>query len=417
MERLELGAGPRRKVFSIELDGETVRTRAGTHGDALKVAERTFASDELARAAFDKDLKARKAKGYKAPPTKALAIGTLSRKGVSARNPEMEALIDEDPDNVESYLVYADWLQGEGDPRGELIGVQASLEKSPKSEKLRDAEAKLLKDYRAELLGPLARYATRRLWDSYTQSFEWFCGFIRKAEFFEARTSVPLERLTSTLVEHPSGRFTKHLILTAEDGGAVLRALPPLPKTLRVLELRGPMMSEPKISLPPDAFAANPHLRRLDLNHATIDFGEGTFDTLRELALSGIPNAGSLLSLSKARFPKLERLEYVYWDHAPNWVQANAALLGSKWENVQTLSVTSRIEPVSLDALLKSRLVGRVRRFELASSWSAGHLTVLLSNASRLTGLEEIVLRSSSGGVPPAKREAVRDALPNVRWA
>src|SRR5688572_17110671 len=39
------------------------------------------------------------------------------------RNLELEAVIAADPDAVEPYLVYADWLQARGDPRGELIVV------------------------------------------------------------------------------------------------------------------------------------------------------------------------------------------------------------------------------------------------------------------------------------------------------
>jgi uncharacterized protein (TIGR02996 family) len=42
-------------------------------------------------------------------------------------NPELEARILEDPNDIASYLVYGDWLSERGDPRGELIAVQAKL--------------------------------------------------------------------------------------------------------------------------------------------------------------------------------------------------------------------------------------------------------------------------------------------------
>ena len=45
----------------------------------------------------------------------------------TASNPELEAAILEAPDNVDAYLVYGDWLQAQGDPRGELMALQHTL--------------------------------------------------------------------------------------------------------------------------------------------------------------------------------------------------------------------------------------------------------------------------------------------------
>lgn len=52
------------------------------------------------------------------------------------RNPALEKVILENPDDKAGYLVYADWLTQQGDPRGELIVVQ--------SEGKADREAELL---------------------------------------------------------------------------------------------------------------------------------------------------------------------------------------------------------------------------------------------------------------------------------
>jgi uncharacterized protein (TIGR02996 family) len=62
-------------------------------------------------------------------------------------NPELERAIEEDLDDDDRWLVYADWLQQQGDPRGELI----TLQHGGHDEK---AEAHL-KKHRDELLGPL----------------------------------------------------------------------------------------------------------------------------------------------------------------------------------------------------------------------------------------------------------------------
>jgi uncharacterized protein (TIGR02996 family) len=42
-------------------------------------------------------------------------------------NAELEQAIRNHPDDPKAYLVYADWLQTAGDPRGELIAVQHRL--------------------------------------------------------------------------------------------------------------------------------------------------------------------------------------------------------------------------------------------------------------------------------------------------
>lgn len=45
-------------------------------------------------------------------------------------NPALESAILANPglkeENADAYMVYADWLQGQGEPRGELIALQAA---------------------------------------------------------------------------------------------------------------------------------------------------------------------------------------------------------------------------------------------------------------------------------------------------
>jgi uncharacterized protein (TIGR02996 family) len=67
--------------------------------------------------------------------------------------PVLLARIVEAPDDDQPRMVYADWLQQQGDPLGELIAVQlqiARAESPPKS--LRDREDNLLGNYRARWL-------------------------------------------------------------------------------------------------------------------------------------------------------------------------------------------------------------------------------------------------------------------------
>ncbi len=71
-----------------------------------------------------------------------------------------ERAILENPDDVASYSAYADWLQEQGDPRGEFIAVQLALEDESRPKEARDAlkarEAELLAAHEREWLGELA---------------------------------------------------------------------------------------------------------------------------------------------------------------------------------------------------------------------------------------------------------------------
>jgi uncharacterized protein (TIGR02996 family) len=62
--------------------------------------------------------------------------------------------IRDDPDSDGPRLVYADWLDERGDPRGEFIRVQCRLERlsadDPEAEALRRREAELRERHRAE---------------------------------------------------------------------------------------------------------------------------------------------------------------------------------------------------------------------------------------------------------------------------
>jgi len=74
-----------------------------------------------------------------------------------ARDAGLEARIAEDPDALEPYLVYADWLQERGDPRGELITIQILMETADRSALagLKTREIELLRKHLGYLRGPL----------------------------------------------------------------------------------------------------------------------------------------------------------------------------------------------------------------------------------------------------------------------
>ncbi len=140
-----------------------------------------------------------------------------------ARNPELEAAITADPHHRETYAVFADWLQEQGDPRGELMSLQLH-------NKDRQAKA-LLGKHTDYFLGSLAEHQTvhdeggnnsvshlrttaqEKEWQkTQKEAFLWRNGFIYRVRLshdsysddeFDGRTVDILDAVLS----HPSGRF------------------------------------------------------------------------------------------------------------------------------------------------------------------------------------------------------------------
>ncbi|HEX7701448.1 MAG TPA: TIGR02996 domain-containing protein [Kofleriaceae bacterium] len=68
---------------------------------------------------------------------------------------ELESAILADPDDLATYLVYADWLQAHGYPRGELIVlVQAFWQRADRGDQRRPA----VREHPLDLLVPGARW-------------------------------------------------------------------------------------------------------------------------------------------------------------------------------------------------------------------------------------------------------------------
>ena len=181
--RLERGDGDARVFWEITRERAVVTTRFGRHLSAGRKIVKEHETPAAATRAYEKAVEAKRREGYAAPHVRA-EVGSASRKGVSARNPELEALIDEAPGDAERYLVYADWLQQQFDPRGELSVIQHRLATSTDPHEIGLLErdhAALLKKFEAELLGPLAQYVFLRSSVRSFRTFSWRCGFIRAA--------------------------------------------------------------------------------------------------------------------------------------------------------------------------------------------------------------------------------------------
>lgn len=129
-------------------------------------------------------------------------------------------------DDDAARSVFADWLQNQGDPRGELMAVQRQLETAAPKDRapLLALEQKLLGAHRDRFVP-----------DRFEGALTWRAGFVHRLAL---TTVTSLEKTTLARgFAHPSFRLLRELSATVE--GAVIAAnLPrPLPSTLRVLEL------------------------------------------------------------------------------------------------------------------------------------------------------------------------------------
>jgi uncharacterized protein (TIGR02996 family) len=135
-----------------------------------------------------------------------------------ASNEQFEAQIRERPDEPGGYLVYADWLLQQQDPRGELITVQLQRDADPDNAALAAAEAKLLKKH-ADYFVPEALARALKLPRSSGPRCEvtWRNGFFARVQLARDDTAsarrVDLAVVARAVLAHPSARFLRSLAI------------------------------------------------------------------------------------------------------------------------------------------------------------------------------------------------------------
>lgn len=213
--RLERQDSPKR-FWEISRVGAVLTIRFGARSDKGREIQKTLSTEAEAKKLLTKLVEEKRREGYGAP-LDLPRVGQSARKGVVASNPEMEALIDASPDDPQAYLVYADWLQQQGDARGELITVQCALAQAPDSHKPTADQRALFKKYGKELLGGLGPVGYRTGF----KGLSWRYGFLREVRL-ERTEDMSLKDRVDFVLSHPSARFLRQLVLgqAAEHGGS-----------------------------------------------------------------------------------------------------------------------------------------------------------------------------------------------------
>lgn len=269
----------------FELDGDAWQIeQIGNRLEIItggKTSVRTFLTADQATAQLAKLVEERERAGYRPRPR-------------DPRHLELERAIAADPEVSASYSVFADWLQSQGDPRGQVMALAIADEK---------AFAKALKKHVHDLLGPLAAYAGSAKTDP--DVFGWRFGVIHHA-YLHADRQKPIDRVLAEVLDHASGRFLVDLAMSQRDRiqDAIDLLATRAPASLRALRLWA--VGTVKLGA---LWPAMPQLRRLALNGLALELGALQLEMLEKLELvDSQMRAGSGRVLARSPFPKLEQL-------------------------------------------------------------------------------------------------------------
>ena len=227
MPRYEFTEGSSNKFWEIKLSGASFTTTYGKVGSSGQTTLKTFSSEAAAKKEHDRLVAEKIKKGYK--PARATRAASAKPKkgyreigagggggaggGADARNPDLEQAIEADPYDTATYSVLADWLQAQGDPRGELIALQLAN---------KDKQAKALIAKQADyFLGPLAEHQLTHDGEK-TPAFTWRSGYIHGLRlshnhYADEAFQGSLAELLDLVLRHPSGRFLAEITFGFND--------------------------------------------------------------------------------------------------------------------------------------------------------------------------------------------------------
>lgn len=348
---------------------------------------------------------------------------------------ELEAAILRDPDTVDAYLVHADVLQRQGDPRGELISLQhAALQPDIRSEAWRlsgEADA-LIEDHKDVLLGALAEAV-----ESEELTVTWHLGFLQSARVAQAEhgSTLDVAATVEALLTHPSGRFLRDLTvgmvsfegLNAYDGviQAIVRAGGSrLLRSLFLGDFEYPSQSEisfTRVGAVSPLYPVLPGLRELRLRGGDVELGDLDLPTLRELTVEtgGLPLA-AVRSVMRARLPDLERLELWFGNRrhgAEAGVEDLRPLLdGEVLPKLRKLGLCNADFTAALCRVLpRSKLLSRLQELDLSQGTLADEDAAMLAdNAAAFRHLDWLDLRDNM--LTAEGEQRVADLCADVRY-
>jgi uncharacterized protein (TIGR02996 family) len=320
--------------------------------------------------------------------------------------------IVEDPKNDAPYLAYGDYLQEQGDPRGELIATQVALAtaKGDRKKKLQAAETKLLKKHPALHLGdyPMPEHIT----------VEWRHGFWKSVKIENIKDwmndDIVIPPTMPALFALPAAQFVTELrvgVLRWEhnetDVPALIKQVGKLPiaKRIRTLFLgdfpANVDMAHYQMGNVSKLDTLFPNLRRLTLRSGEMTVGKLRLPKLRELSVQtcGL-RAVDVRSIVNAKLPKLKRLEIWFGSEnqgAEGTEDDLAPLLAGKgFPKLEHLGLMNAEFTNELCALLpKSKVLGQLKTLDLSMGTMNDEGAAALVHKTAWKGLTKLDVRAN----------------------
>ena len=402
MPTYEFSEGASNKFWKIDLDGSSFTARWGKIGTQGQEKRQDFDSAEEAKAEYEKLIASKVKKGYRLAGAEPEAEAPKKKKSPDGA-PPLENL-----DDPAAYLVYADWLQGQGDPRGELISVQhARL--TDDSAALRKREAQLLKGQNDAFFGDLADL----LKEDGGLSVTWHLGFLKSARIGRDTYDSDLDvgGTLKALLELPIAAHldTISIGMCAETDGnfqdaidALIKLEPPKLRSLFLGDFEFPDQSDISMTHVGDTsklYRAFPALHSLTLRGASATLGKIDLPELREFTFeTGGLGRDCIDAICEAKWPKLRKLHLWFGDDnygAEGDLDAIKPILNGKGlAQLQHLGLMNcDFITGNIDALAKAKILPKLKSLDLSmGAMGDEDAEAMVRHAGAFKHLEQLVV-------------------------
>ena len=342
-----------------------------------------------------------------------LSAGTANLE----RHPELERAIDANIDDVDAYIVYSDWLQGQSNPRGHFILA------SRRCHDARTEDDRMLAyvDWAAHVVEHAGAYLGA--YAPVVGDTTWHLGFVRE-HAFDYGSSADAAALLVASLALPVCRFVRGV--TIGD----IPAFDRLSYDTMVAALADAQLHHLRsLRIAPDEFQmswseldvsslAMPHLESLVIGAGTITTGALAFPALRRFAIrTGGLTRDNLTAVEQADWPHLEDLEV--WFGSTEYGAAAftphdlARFLQSRRPLRRLALRNAELADDICAALVGAPILPTLAELDL----SMGTLTyagadILVRNRQHFAHLARLDVGDNC--IPPDAAEMLRRALPNV---
>jgi uncharacterized protein (TIGR02996 family) len=309
------------------------------------------------------------------------------------RNLAIEQQIERDVDRDENFLIYADWLQANGNPRGELIALEAAH--APTVARVRE-------QLEPKLLGPLADLEERI-------APTWRLGFLDSIKVETTRhdedEALTVTKLLAVALALPSARFLRlltiglpsiHEEVSLVDTLVAAGSRPALRSIALITNQEEEMLSWTDAGELAPIVALYPNLESLEVCAGGYTLTEPNLPKLRRLVLQTCHAPDDIVrTLVQFEWPELETLELwfgssSYEHHYP--IEMLAPLLTAKLPKLRRLGICNcEVTDELCTAIVESPLLSQLERLSFAKgTMTEVGANILIENAARLAHLEEI---------------------------